>query len=78
MPSIAPGRPDVEDREHRLLITDELEAPLAVGGLDHAEPGIAEIEIEQIGDVWIVFDDDDRLISCHPPEDVIVRRFRFF
>ena len=71
-------QPDVEDHEHGLLVADELESPLAVGGLDHTEPCVTEIEIEQIGDVRIVFDDDDRLISCHPPKDVIVRRLRFF
>ena len=71
-------QPHVEDREHGLLVSNQLEAPFTVRGLDHAEPRISEIEIEQIGDVRIVFDHDDRLISCHPPKDVIVRRLRFF
>jgi hypothetical protein len=28
--------------------------------------------------VGIVLDDHDRLLSCHPPWDVIVRALRFF
>ena len=72
-------QPDVEDREHRLLVADQRPAPARrpAAWID-AEPRIAEVEIEQIGDVGIVLDDHDRLLSCHPPWDVIVRALRFF
>ncbi len=72
------GQPDVEHGEHRLLVADRVQPTLTVLRLDDPKPRIVEVEIEQIGDVGIVLDDHDRLLSCHPPWDVIVRALRFF
>ncbi len=67
-----PREPDIEDHQHGLLVADRAESRFAVSCLDHPEAGVTEIQIEQIGDVGVVLDDDDRLLSCHPLAHVIV------
>ena len=47
------------------MLRDELEPPLAVGGLEHPEAGLAQVEVEQVGDVGVVLDDDHRLVGGH-------------
>ncbi len=54
------GQPDVEDHEPRMAIGDVLEAPLAGGRLVHAEAGVAQVQLDEVGDVGIVLDQDDR------------------
>ena len=63
------GQADVEDDELRMAITNVFQAPLAVLRLVHPEPGLPKIEVDQIGDVRIVLDEDDgRRIRGHNGE----------
>ena len=51
------GQADVEHHQHRPVLLDQLEAALAGAGLQHAEAGVAQVHVEQVGDVRVVLDD---------------------
>ena len=51
---------DVDDREVGTVLVDELEPAFAVRGQEDPEAGVTEVEIEQIGDVGVVLDHDQR------------------
>ena len=42
------------------MLLDEHEATFAVGSLQHTEPCIAQVRVEQIGDARIILDDHQR------------------
>ncbi len=50
------GESDVEDDDPGLLLTDEVQALVAVPGEQHAIAVPTEVKIDEVGDVRIVFD----------------------
>ncbi len=59
----AAGEAEVEEDEHGALVGDDLEAPHAVGRLQHAKAGVAEVQVEEVRDVAVVLDDEDRPVA---------------
>src|SRR4029077_7267140 len=59
-------KPDVEQGDRRSVLGDQLQPTLAAGSLQHAEAGLAQIEVEQVGDVRVVLDHHDAaLVAGH-------------
>ena len=53
------GQTDVEHDHRRPLLLDEFQSAPAMVRLQDAEPGVAQVHVEQVGDVGVVLDDDD-------------------
>ena len=70
-PSRAPGRPTSRMTIQGSLVVESLEALLAVGGQEDAVALAPEVQVDQVGDVRVVLDDD------HGPVGVAVRRARW-
>ena len=54
------GEPDVEHDEPRPVLGDRPDAVFAGGRLHDPEAVAAEVELDQVGDVRLVVDDEDR------------------
>ena len=54
------GEPDVEHHEPGPLVADRLEPGLAGRGLQHPVALAGEVEVDEVGDVRLVVDDEDR------------------
>src|SRR6185312_10619597 len=68
------GKADVEDDDPGVLLTEDLEALLAVRSQQDAVALTTEIQVDQVGDVRIVFDDDHRpVLRAHTPKPRISR-----
>ena len=63
------GEPDVEHDEARPVLADRLDAVLAGGGLHDPEALAAEVELDQVGDVGLVVDDENGA-ALHRPSIV--------
>jgi hypothetical protein len=57
-PSRRARQADVEDDDPGILLLDQLQALLAVAGQQDAEALAAQVEVDQVGDVRIVLNDD--------------------
>ena len=57
------GRPMSSTHERRPVLVDQLQPALAAGRLQHAEAGLAQVQVEQVGDVRVVLDDHDAFVS---------------
>ena len=55
-----PGRPTSRIDQPGAFPLDRLEAPLAASRLQHPEALLAQVQLDQVGDVRVVLDDDDR------------------
>ena len=67
-PSRAPRQPDVEDDDPGVLLLEDLETLLAVAGQQHPEALAPQVEVDQVGDVRVVLDDDHRpVLRAHAP-----------
>ena len=58
------GQPDIEDDDAGTLPREKLQSLLAVMGQEHPETLPAQVEIHQVGNVRVVFDDDHRPALC--------------
>ena len=58
-----PGSPMSRITSSRPVLRDQLQAPLARRRLQHAVAGLAEVEVEQVGDGGIVLDDHHRPVG---------------
>ena len=54
------GQAHVEDHHPGPLVAHRVEPPLPVGRLHHPEPLLAQVELDQVGDVLVVLDHHDR------------------
>ncbi len=66
-----PGSPMSSTIEHRPVLRHELQPSLAGRRLEHPVAGLAQVQVEQVGDGGIVLDDDHRLVGGH---DLMVAR----
>ena len=57
------GQADVEQHDLRPMLRDQLEPAFAVRGLQHSESGLAQVHVEQVGDVRIVLDHHDGALA---------------
>jgi hypothetical protein len=61
------GQHHVQEDEIRDPLPEQFQRVLAVPGGDGVEPCFAEVELHQVEDVSLVFDDEDQLLSRHAP-----------
>ena len=54
------GEADVEQHERGTVLLDQLQATLAVRCLQHTEACVAQIQVEEVGDVRVVLDHHER------------------
>jgi hypothetical protein len=59
------GETHVDDRQRRLVGRDAVEAARAVAVQQHPESVVAQVGVEEIGDVVVVLDDDDGGLAVH-------------
>jgi len=52
------------------VLSDELEGALAVGRQEGPVAGVAQVQVEKVGDAGIVLGDDDRLLAGPYGRDV--------
>ena len=62
------GKADVEDDDAGVSLCEHFQPLLSVAGQEDPEAVATEVEVHQVGNVWIVLDDDHRpVLSAHMP-----------
>ncbi|GIU90393.1 MAG: hypothetical protein KatS3mg010_1492 [Acidimicrobiia bacterium] len=63
--SVEVRQADVEHHEPRRVVAYEPQRVLARAGLHHAEPVAPQVQLDEVGDVRFVVDDEDRAAVHH-------------